>query len=392
MILTSLAIVVVAFFSLPILSDLLMLLQVAAGRARRPMRTTGTGARLLYLIPAHNEGRLVEACIRSVRRQLYPADRLAVVVVADNCTDNTASAAVAAGAELIERFEPEKPGKPAALAWAFQHLNVMAFDAVVVLDADSIVDPRHAASLDKLGVLRKKVLEGFIDVRNKHDSALTRMATVFAAARFRSAYRLKQLAGINVPLSNGICIGTDILRAFPWRARSLSEDCEVYARLTALGVPIQLAADARIYAQETRTLRQASSQRARWLPGRIDVLRRVWKIVLRSRAIGWHQKLDTMAELAVPGPAFQAGVCGVVGAALLLIDAPAGGLLAGLLTATLVRPAAYAVIGVRLDPDPAKAAASFAFLPVYTVWRCLVAIRSAGLLFGSTSSIRTTRR
>jgi cellulose synthase/poly-beta-1,6-N-acetylglucosamine synthase-like glycosyltransferase len=392
MILAIIAVAIAAFFFLPFLSDLLMLLQVAAGRSRQPMRTTGSGARLLYLIPAHNEGPLVDPCIRSVRRQLYPTDRIAVVVIADNCTDNTAAAAVAAGAECIERFEPEKPGKPAALAWAFKRLNISAFDAVVVLDADSIVDQRHAASLDKTGMLRRKVIEGFNDVRNKRDSSLTRMASVFAAARYRSAYRLKQLAGINIPLSNGLCVGTDVLRAFPWRATSLSEDCEVYARLTALGVPIQLAADAHVYAQETRTLKQATSQRARWLAGRIDVLNRVGKQVLRSRAIGWHQKLDTIAELAVPGPAFQAGVCGGLAGALLLIDAPAGGLLAGLLMATLIRPAAYAVIGVRLDPEPKKAAASFAFLPVYAVWRCMVAVRSMSLLFGSGPWVRTSRR
>jgi cellulose synthase/poly-beta-1,6-N-acetylglucosamine synthase-like glycosyltransferase len=391
-ILCIIAVAAILFFALPLVSDLSMLARVATGRARPPRRTTSKGARILYLVPAHNEGALVRACIRSVRLQLYPTDQIRVVVIADNCTDDTAGQARSAGADVFERLDPDAPGKPAAIAWALKRLDLRSCDALVILDADSIVDDRHAAALAKHGDLRKRVFEGFNDVGNRQASALTRMAAVFAAARYGSAYRLKQRAGINVPLSNGLCIGTDILRAFPWQATSLSEDLEVYARLTALGVPIELAADAHVYAQETNTLQQASTQRARWLAGRIDVLHRLGELILKSRAIGWLQKLDTIAELAVPGPAFQAGVCGGLALLLFLIDAPAWQLLASLLLVTLVRPVIYALIGVRLDAEPFKALASFAFLPVYAVWRCVNAIRSATLLFGHGPWVRTARR
>jgi hypothetical protein len=120
------------------------------------------------------------------------------------------------------------------------------------------------------------------------------------------------------------------------------------------------------------------------------VLARVGRDLFRSRVIGWHQKLDVIAELAVPGPAIQAGVCVALGAALLATQAPLAGALAAALGVTLLRPASYAVIGLCLDPEPVRAAAAFAFLPVYAVWRCAMVVRSLALLRGG-PWVRTAR-
>ena len=55
-----------------------------------------TRPRLAVLIPAHNESSSLLPTLASVRAQLMPGDRL--LVVADNCDDDTAHVAETAGA------------------------------------------------------------------------------------------------------------------------------------------------------------------------------------------------------------------------------------------------------------------------------------------------------
>src|SRR5262252_6431115 len=76
---------------------------------------------LAVLIPAHDEAGGIAATIRAVIAQLRPCDRL--LVVADNCSDDTASVAMSLGAEVIERRDPSLRGKGYALDHGVRHLE-----------------------------------------------------------------------------------------------------------------------------------------------------------------------------------------------------------------------------------------------------------------------------
>jgi len=379
-----------AVLLLATMSDLVSLWRITVTRRDHEPQATGEQSRLLFLIPAHDEESLIAGCVRSVLALRYPTDRIGTVVIADNCTDHTAERARACGALCLERQDTANRGKPHAVAWALGQLDLVSWDAVVILDADAVVDAMYAAELDRLAPLRNKAAECYDDVRNPQDSHLTRMATVFAAGLFRGAFALKRRAGLNIPLSDGMCIGTGVLAEHPWQAFGLSEDWETYALLTSAGVTIDLAAGAHLYAQEARTLRQATSQRRRWLAGRIAALRTLGPSVLRSRRIGWHQKLDAIAELVALGPAVQFALCAGIAGAVWISGAPAARVCCMALALSLVRPGAYAVVGLWHDRAPVRAAAAFAYLPVYAIWRLVLALRSM-IPFQNREWVRTER-
>ena len=73
----------------------------------------GERGSVAVLMPAHNESRLIAETIRSVAPQLRSGDRL--IVVADNCSDNTAAIAAAEGAEVVIRNDSVRRGKGYAL-------------------------------------------------------------------------------------------------------------------------------------------------------------------------------------------------------------------------------------------------------------------------------------
>src|SRR5436853_418709 len=98
--------VVIAIASLPALLTVVWFLEILAGclallrgRASPPQIIGIPSHTTAVLIPAHNEGAGTLPTIGDVRAQLAPGDR--IVVVADNCTDDTAAIAQAAGAEVI---------------------------------------------------------------------------------------------------------------------------------------------------------------------------------------------------------------------------------------------------------------------------------------------------
>ena len=61
--------------------------------------------RFAIVIPARNESAVIGDTIKCLLAQKYPRELFDIYVVADNCTDNTAEIARAAGATVYERFE-----------------------------------------------------------------------------------------------------------------------------------------------------------------------------------------------------------------------------------------------------------------------------------------------
>src|ERR1700704_6307973 len=102
----------------------------------KPLEVSNRDARkrVAVIVPAHNESAGILATIQDIRPQLGEGDRL--IVVADNCSDDTAAVAAAAGAEVIARDDLEKIGKGYALGWGISHLSIDPPDFVVFIDAD----------------------------------------------------------------------------------------------------------------------------------------------------------------------------------------------------------------------------------------------------------------
>jgi cellulose synthase/poly-beta-1,6-N-acetylglucosamine synthase-like glycosyltransferase len=383
--------VVAGILLLPTVSDFITLVSIALRDRPLSDQVPADLPRLVFLVPAHNEELLIESCVRSIMSLRYPAERLRAVVVADNCTDRTARRARAAGAQCLERHDLKLVGKPQAIAWALGRLPVGEYDAVVIVDADTVLDPKFASELASRAPLASKAVQAYFDVRNPDATPLTRMATVLATAIHGLAYPLKQRAGLNVPLvGNGMCLGTDVLARHGWHAFSISEDWEMYALLTAAGVTIECAPRARLYAQEARSLPQCSSQRQRWTAGKLTVLVRMAPRLLVSRQIALRQKLDAIAELAAPGPAVHLGLVLLFSTVAAVLRLPATVALELLLGASLVRPVAYAAVALGRQPEPARVLRAFAFLPVYTLWR-IGAVAQAMRMLGDKRWVRTER-
>ena len=96
--------------------------------------------RIAVLVPAHNESIGLQPTLADLKSQLRQGDRL--VVIADNCTDDTAAIAKQMGAEVTVRNDTTKIGKGYALDWGVRFLSDQPPEIVIIVDADCRVSPR----------------------------------------------------------------------------------------------------------------------------------------------------------------------------------------------------------------------------------------------------------
>jgi cellulose synthase/poly-beta-1,6-N-acetylglucosamine synthase-like glycosyltransferase len=92
------------------------------------------------IIPARNEAESISSTLASIRKQTYPVDR--VIVVANNCSDNTAAIAAKNGAEVIIMTKNDHM-KSGALNNALERVipDLCDDDCVLIMDADTNLSP-----------------------------------------------------------------------------------------------------------------------------------------------------------------------------------------------------------------------------------------------------------
>jgi len=232
-------------------------------------------ARLAIVVPAHDEAANIVRCVRSLAACDPPGDgcTASIVVIADNCIDSTAELAPSAGARVMVRIDAERRGKGFALEDAFATLLAENFGAVVVIDADTVVEPNLLLEIVALLDLGADGVQARYGVLNPTASIRTRLMNValmaFNVLRPRGRDRLGLSAGI---LGNGFALSRATLEAVPYEAHSIVEDLEYHLRLVRDGRRIEFADRTTVRADMPAGGSGAATQRARWEGGRFRMI------------------------------------------------------------------------------------------------------------------------
>ncbi|MDH3844467.1 MAG: glycosyltransferase family 2 protein, partial [Myxococcales bacterium] len=199
----AIAAVVLLIPSLTVFVECVASVFVTSGRCiARP-----SGVSAAVLIPAHDEENIVGVTVESVRQQLIASDR--ILVVADNCQDGTARVASGAGAEAVERRDPDKRGKGYALAFGLEHLATDPRDVLIVVDADCSLTPGSVDALVE-GATRLGRPVQADNVSQATDPSVVGRISTFAML-IRNRVRPRGLLRLGLPCH---LMGTGM--AFPW--------------------------------------------------------------------------------------------------------------------------------------------------------------------------------
>lgn len=286
-----------AFAGLPVLYLLATLVAPFIRVARSPV--TATPRRIVILVPAHDEALLIADTVGNLLCQQYPADAMQVVVIADNCSDDTAAIAAAAGARVIERHG--NPGKGQGLFDALNVLLLEAWDAFLIVDADSHLHPAALAEINQALATGSRAIQMRYGVLNPEQSLRTRAMELstasYNALRPLGKSVLNISAGIN---GNGFCITRETALRVPYLAHSIVEDIEYHMHLLAAGIKVDFLDHVWVKAQMPVGGRGATVQRVRWERGRILTIRQYAPKLLRALFAGQRRALDGLIDVLMP--------------------------------------------------------------------------------------------
>ncbi len=228
--------------------------------------------RIAVLVPAHDEAAGIAASLATILPQLAPGDRL--LVVADNCSDDTAGIAAMAGAEAIRRDDPEQRGKGYALDFGVRHLSRDPPDVVVVIDADCVPGTDALERLASSCVATGRPVQALNLMRSPPGAPLSTRIAEFAWTVHNFARPLGALR-LGAPCQ---LMGTGM--AFPWRviehaplaSGHIVEDMSLGLDLAERGTPPLFCPDALVTSTFAAKADGLASQRTRWEHGHLSVI------------------------------------------------------------------------------------------------------------------------
>jgi 1,2-diacylglycerol 3-beta-glucosyltransferase len=372
--------------------SLYLLVLTLAGLRRRPTPRAGLPprARFSILIPAHNEEGQLPALLESLAKTEYPSGLYRVLVVADNCTDDTSGVARAHGAQVFERLDTVNKGKGHALRWLLDRLQDSGWrpDAYLFIDADCRVSPNFLEVMDRRFQDGAAVVQGFYTVAEPYQSAASTLRFIALALKHYARPLGRSRLGLSCGLfGTGMGFRSSILEEQAWDAFTLAEDIEYYLQLTRRGIPVEFAPEAVVSSPMPTTLGDSRSQNLRWEKGRLQMLWRHGPGLLRRGMLeGSWRKIDAVVEQAIPPLSLTVAAVLVLAAAAGVAGPP---WLVGLSAVTVLAYLGHVVVGLTVAGVPCRAYGSLVHLPRYVAWKALVYCQA--LLPGQRQWTRTRR-
>ncbi len=256
---------------------------------------------IVVLIPAHNEALEIEATLQGVLSQIQPGD--SVVVIADNCQDETAEIAAQTGATVIERNNTKQKGKGYALDYGCQFLAKDPPDVVVILDADCSIEPKTIERIGYQAQQTQKPIQALYLMKPPVQDSPEDFISAFAFL-IKNLVRPKGLANLGKP-----CLLTGSGMAIPWSAikqiqlanGNIAEDLQLGLDLAIAGYPPQFCGEAKVLSRLPKKSSAKKSQRTRWEHGYLQIM---IDQIPRLLKISWkNQRSDLLflaLEISVP--------------------------------------------------------------------------------------------
>jgi cellulose synthase/poly-beta-1,6-N-acetylglucosamine synthase-like glycosyltransferase len=266
----------------------------------RPATVSAAPNSLAVVIPAHNEAANITNTIKSLLACTPPHATVSIVVIADNCTDNTAEVAQHAGAQVLIRQDEHKRGKGYALDEAFSHLLAQGIEAVIIIDADTLVEPHFLQAFETQFCQGAAALQCRYTVHNAQDSVRTQLLNLALLAFNVLRPRGRERWGLSVGISgNGFGLTRKTLESVPYTANSVVEDLEYHLALVRAGLRVQFVDNTTVKADMPVSGKGVATQRTRWEGGRFRMMQEHIPRLLLGVLQGQLRLLEPLLELCL---------------------------------------------------------------------------------------------
>lgn len=231
------------------------------------------------IVPGHNEEKVISGIVKNLNNDMnYPRDMFEIYVIADNCTDKTASIAREYGANVFENTTPKDApkGKPYAIK-AFLENNpeiFKKFDVLTIFDADNIVHFDYFKEVNSQFLANEDcdLIQCRVLSKNPDDNYISGGYSLSESFMNRFYTIPKQRFGFNTTIQGtGFNVRLPYLSEVGWNPKSITEDFEFQVEMSNLNKKSQFNPYAKIFDEKPTTTSNSLIQRLRWSRGHWNV-------------------------------------------------------------------------------------------------------------------------
>ncbi len=228
---------------------------------------------IAVIVPAHNEETVLRKTLEGLQSQLRPQDN--ILVVADNCTDNTAQVAQSVGATVIERSDALRRGKGYALAYGLQSLQTSPPDIVVFMDADCDLQPHGLLALADYAQSTGRPVQANYLIEQSAQGSLKSKVSAFAikVKNFVRPLGLTRLGAPCLLTGTGIALPWSVATAVNVASGHIAEDMKWGLDLAVAGYPPTFLPGVQVTSRLPSDDQAAKTQRTRWEHGHLQIMK-----------------------------------------------------------------------------------------------------------------------
>lgn len=279
--------IVVNLFLLLILAvSVFFCLQLLLGLQKTPKLVSTKKHRqaCIILIPAHNEESGISENIQAIKSQLEEGDE--ILVVADNCSDNTAVICREQNVEVIERVNTDLVGKGYALQYGVDHIRTLyrPWRTIIVMDADCQFTEGSLDSLVTISQSSNCVVQALYLMKSPDKSNIKLNISEFTwlIKNWVRPLGLKKL-GISCHLQgSGMAFPIELLNKYSLASGSIVEDLELGLKIVNCGDDILYLPEATVISYFPQNEEGLAIQRRRWEHGHMSIIAKIPKVMLSA--------------------------------------------------------------------------------------------------------------
>ena len=273
------------------------------------------------LFPAYKEDRVILPVVESFLQQHYPQELYKVIVISDHMQETTNERLAQLPITLL-KANYENSSKAKALNFAMDHFGRDEFDAVVILDADNIVDTNFLLEINKVFDAGVQAIQAHRTAKNRNTdiAVLDGLSEEVNNSIFRRGH-------VRLGISSAL-IGSGMIFHYQWfhdNVKNLvttGEDKELEVLLLKQRIFIEFLDEVYVYDEKTQGEKGFYNQRRRWLATQFAQWGRVFKDLPQAILSGNIDYSDKLIQWMLPPRLILFGGIIVMGSIMQIIDWP----------------------------------------------------------------------